>query len=145
MTIETQEFLLWRAGGHDFGLELPHCREIVMGVGITRLPRAPQFILGLANLRGGVISVIDLEVLLGYKAESEVRKEANLIRLRTEGYPIAVAADNINDTLFLSAAELEPPPANLSESEGMFIRRVAKRETGLILIPDLKAIIMKIH
>lgn len=145
MTIETGEYLLWRSGERSFGLELSHCREIVNGVAITRLPRAPQFVLGLANLRGSVISVIDLEVLLGYKKIPEYRGEANLIRLRSEGYPVAVAADAISDTIFLTAAELEKAPANLADTENNFIRLVAKLADGIVLIPDLKSIAEKIQ
>lgn len=145
MSIETGEYLLWRSGERSFGLELPHCREIVNGVAITHLPRAPLFVLGLANLRGSVISVIDLEVLLGYKKNPEYRSEANLIRLRSEGYPIAVAADKISDTVFLTAAELEKAPANLGDAENNFIRLVAKLADDIVLIPDLKSIAEKIQ
>jgi purine-binding chemotaxis protein CheW len=145
MSIETGEYLLWRSGERSFGLELPHCREIVNSVAITRLSRAPMFVLGLANLRGSVISVIDLEILLGYKKTAAYRSEANLIRLRTDGYPIAVAADKISDTVFLTEAELERAPANLSEGENNFIRLVAKLPDGIVLIPDLHSIAAKIQ
>ncbi len=145
MSIETGEYLLWQSGERAFGLELPHCREIVNGVALTRLPRAPLFVLGLANLRGNVISVLDLEILLGYKKTAAYRSETNLIRLRTNGYPIAVAADKISDTVFLTEVELERAPANLSEGENNFIRLVAKLPGGIVLIPDLNSIAAKIQ
>lgn len=145
MINEKIEFLLWRSGGYLFGLELPYCREIVNGVNITRLPRSPQFVRGLANLRGSVISVIDLEVLLGYKKETEYTDLATIVRLRVPGYPVAVAADSINDTVFLSADDLESTPANLTESESNFIRKVARTNDGLVLIPNLESIASRIN
>lgn len=145
MINERVEFLLWRSGVYLFGLELPYCREIVNGVNITRLPRSPQFVRGLANLRGSVISVIDLEVLLGYKKETEHHETATIVRLRVAGYPVAVAADAIRDTVFLSSEDLEAPPANLTESEGTFIRKVARTDDGLVLIPNLESIASRIN
>lgn len=145
MINEKLEFLLWRSGGYLFGLELPYCREIVNGVNLTRLPRAPQFVCGLANLRGSVISVVDLEVLLGYKEESEYKDAATIVRLRVAGYPVAVAADSISDTVFLSADDLESTPANLTESESNFIRKVARTDDGLVLIPNLESIASRIN
>ncbi len=139
------EYLLWKSGAYLFGLELGHCREIVNDVMITRLPRSPAFVLGLANLRGTVISVIDLEVLLGYRKELKFRESANIIRLRVQGYPIAVVADSISDTIFLGGDELEGPPANLTESESNFIRKVAKTKDGLVLVPDLQSIASRIN
>ncbi|MBS0619039.1 MAG: chemotaxis protein CheW [Spirochaetes bacterium] len=145
MSTQASEFLLWKSGNYAFGLELPYCREIVNDVAIARLPRAPQFILGLANLRGSVISVLDLEVLLGYKKQAEYKAQATLIRLRTEGYPLAIAADSIRDTQFLDAQAIEAPPANIAESEDMLIRNVAKLDIGLLLIPNIEAISRKIY
>ncbi len=145
MINEKIEFLLWRSGGYLFGLELPFCREIVNGVNITRLPRAPQFVRGLANLRGSVISVIDLEVLLGYKKVAEFKDLATIVRLRVAGYPVAVAADAISDTVFLSADDLEATPANLTEFESNFIRKVARTNDGLVLIPNLESIASRIN
>lgn len=145
MTNSVTEFLRWRSGAYLFGLELGHCREIVNDVPLTRLPRSPAFVRGLANLRGTVITVIDLEVLLGYRKESAFTEEANIIRLRVQGYPIAVVADSINDTAFLGGDELERPPANLTESESNFIRMVAKTKDGLVLVPDLQSIASRIN
>jgi purine-binding chemotaxis protein CheW len=145
MTSTVTEYLLWKSGAYLFGLELGHCQEIVNDVLIARLPRSPSFVLGLANLRGTVISVIDLEVLLGYRKELKFRENANIIRLRVQGYPIAVVADSISDTIFLGSDDLEAPPANLTESESNFIRKVAKTKDGLVLVPNLHSIASRIN
>ncbi len=134
------EYLLWKCGEHLFGLELAECQEIVNEVSVTRLPRAPHYVRGLANLRGNVISIIDLEVLLGYKERPAYGEKASIVRIRTNGYPIAVTVDSIRDTIFLGEKELESTPANLSESETMYISKVAKTSDGLVLVPDLRSI-----
>lgn len=145
MKADTAEYLIWKSGAYLFGLELVHCREIVNNVPLTRLPRSPGFVLGLANLRGTVVSVIDLEVLLGYRKEPKYRDVATIINLRVKGYPVAVCADSISDTVFLGAQELESAPANLTESESNFIRKVAKTRDGLVLVPDLASIASRIN
>jgi chemotaxis signal transduction protein len=145
LKISAQEYLIWKSGNYLFGLELGHCREIVNEVPLTRLPRAPGFVLGLANLRGTVVSVLDLEALLGYRKETLYRESSSIVRLRHSGYPIAAAADAIRDTMFLGPDELEAAPANLTESESNFIRKVAKTSDGLVLIPDLASIASRIN
>jgi purine-binding chemotaxis protein CheW len=142
---EKTEFLLWKTGGHLFGLELPFCREIVNSVSITYLPRSPAFVRGLANLRGSVVSVIDLEVLLGYREKSAVGDVSTIVRLRASGYPIAVSVDSISDTVFIESNQLEPTPANLTDSESNYIRKVAKTPGGLVLVPNLESIASRIN
>ena len=143
--MKTGEYLLWKCGEHLFGLELAECQEIVNGVSVTRLPRAPHYVRGLANLRGNVISIIDLEVLLGYKERPVFNEKASIIRIRTSGYPLAVVAESIRDTIFLGEKELEATPANLNESETSYISKVAKTGDGLVLIPDLALIARNIN
>ncbi len=145
MKAQSKEYLIWKSGAYLFGLELAHCREIVNNVALARLPRAPGFVIGLANLRGTVVSVIDLEALLADRKEAQHKEASTIVNLRVEGYPVAVSADSISDTLFLGEEDLEPAPANLAESESAFIQKVAKVKEGLVLIPDLASLTSKIN
>lgn len=138
------EFLLWQLGNELFALELFYCREIVRDVPITPLPKAPRFVSGLANLRGTVVAVIDLELLLGLRQEKNRSSSTSLIRLQNKGYPCAIAADKVQDTLHLNAATLEDLPANFTEEHKQYIRKVAKTPAGLVLIPSIERIEEKI-
>jgi len=140
MMATSNEFLVWNCGKHLFGLELAKCQEIVNDVRVTRLPRSPHFVRGLTNLRGNVIAVVDLEVLLGYGEKSGHKPVSSIIRVRTGGYPLAIAFDTIRDTVFLGEKELEAIPANLTESESTYLSKVAKTRDGLVLVPNLQSI-----
>lgn len=138
------EFLLWQLGSELFALELSYCREIVRDVPITPLPRAPHFVCGLANLRGTVVAVIDLELLLGLCQKKSLPSKTSLIRPHSTGYPYAVAADKVEDTLRLSTTMLEDLPANFTEEHKHYVRKVAKTPAGLVLIPYIERIGEKI-
>lgn len=137
MNLSASEFLIWQCSDHRYGLEIANCREVVKGVHITPLPGAPAFVTGLVNLRGAVVAILDLDVLLGYKKEADIPPHASIIRMRTDGYPLAFIADLIVDATVIPADQIETAPANLNESETAILRAIAKTADGLVLIPNI--------
>ena len=139
------EFLIWVSGDRHYALELAACQEVVNDVLITRLPKAPKYVQGLGNLRGTVISISDLEVLLGYRKEVKHSDTCSIIRIRTDGYALAVAVDSVKDAVAIREEDIEAAPANLTEAEGNYIRKVIKIQEGLALVPDFELITTGIY
>lgn len=141
-----RQILTWKIGERIFGMDIGHCREVEKDKDIVAVPHSRKEIAGIVNLRGEVVTVIDLKVLLGGEtAEEESAQDANLpekksviIRLKCRNNHVALKADSIYDVLSVTDEQFEGTPAHLSEIEARYIQSVAMTNKGLVVIlnPD---------
>ena len=138
-----QQILTWSVGDRLFGIDIAHCREVDKNKNIVHVPHARKQVAGIVNLRGDVVTVIDLRVLLGHEANENAGANA-IIRLKSKNSHVAIKADAIYDVITVTAEQVEGTPAHLNESEIRFIQSVAMTDKVLVVIlnPDeiLKAV-----
>jgi len=127
------QILTWSTDGKLFGMDVSECREIVKDKRITNVPHAPETIIGIVNLRGEVVTVLDLSKLLGY-IKPESRHDPVLIRLKAGNQQVSIKADVVYDVIDVKKSEFEPPPSNLTDMESRFISSVVVVEKGLAVI-----------
>ena len=146
MSTETQiatQYLTFYVAGGEYAVEIVQVREIIPYGEVTRLPRAPDFVRGLINVRGSVVPVIDLAVRLGLpETQRQPRSCVVIIELVLEGERtrIGMITDNVNQVVELGAPDIAPPP-NLGAPEGTsFVRAVGKSALRFILILDIDAV-----
>ncbi len=107
---------------------------------VTPVPRAPKFVRGVINLRGDVVTVIDLRVLLGLPPAQLTRQSRNLI-VRSEGELIGLWADGLADTITVAASDIEPTPSNFDDVESRFFEGVFKMEDTVVVILNLQEVL----
>ncbi len=130
---EKLQILTWLIGKQIFGMELSNCSEVVQDRLITRVPYANENVAGIVNLRGEVVTVLDLSTMLGYES-NVTENDYVIIRLKSKTEHVAVKADQIFDILEISSMSMESAPAHLNEMETRYIRGVAMSEKGLVVI-----------
>lgn len=124
-----------------FGIEIQLVREIIKAFEITPVPRAAKHIRGLINLRGQVVTIMDLGVRLG-SPPKELTPQSNIIILKTTGNDIlGLLVDSIADVVEEDAASAEPPPANVTDTGNRFLAGVINGRTGLIVLLKLEDIL----
>ena len=141
-----------------FGQSIPMVREIIRCYTITPVPHSQGHIRGLINLRGQVVTILDLAVRLGMPAR-EIQDSSHIIILKTnaelasmqsrgEGRGLQTSpdmvgflVDNIGDVVEADEAKVEPPSANVTEAEGRFLSGVLKTDAGLLVLLDIKEIL----
>lgn len=128
-----REFLTWTVGEQIYGLELDRCKEVEKSLHLTPVPGAKSHIAGVVNLRGDVVTIIDLNELLRHKTV-ERPERMQIIRLKSASTQIALIADKIEDILSIPEENLEPAGAHMDEGEAFFIRYVAITKRGTVLI-----------
>lgn len=104
------QLLLMEIGKERFALDADFCRTITKAGRLTRLPRMPAFVLGVINLRGEIISVVDLGLLFGLGAREQGPK-ARFVVLEGRGSRVACLADRIFGIEWISAARVREPQA----------------------------------
>lgn len=119
------------------GIPVEQVDEIHHPSDLTPVPHAPPCVRGVMNLRGEVVTVIDLRVILGYPPAVLTRQTCNMV-VRWGGERVGLLVDRIGDVVSVAPDGIEPPPANIPPSRGRFLRGVCKLEAGVLSVLDLE-------
>jgi purine-binding chemotaxis protein CheW len=126
----------------EYGLPVKLVQEIIRVSEITQVPRAPEFIKGVINLRGRIIPVIDLRRKLGL-GDVKTTRETRIVVVGLSGRLIGLLVDGASQVLRVPVASVEPAPEEIVEIDTNFIRGVAKLEKRLIILIDLSRVLAR--
>ena len=121
--------------GHLYGVDVAAVQEVLRGQARTRIPLAPRTVAGLINLRGQVLSAVDLRVLLDLPALADA--EPMLVVVRVDGEPVALLVDSIGSVVDVDADQFEPPPDTLTGPSRDLLLGAYKFEGRLLLALDV--------
>ena len=107
---------------------------------ITHVPRAPEFVEGVINLRGSIIPVIDLGRRFGVKAYEET-KTSRIVVVETSVGAFGLIVDAVTETLTVLREVIEPPSSIVATADSHYLRGVAKLEDRLIILLDIEQIV----
>jgi purine-binding chemotaxis protein CheW len=126
----------FRLDGDLYGVEVEHVQEVLRSQGLTRVPLAPRAVAGLINLRGQVVTAIELRERLGRPPRPE-GTDAVVIVVRLHGEAVSLLVDSIADVVDVDAADFEAPPDTLEGPGRELIRGAYKLEGQLLLALDV--------
>ena len=124
--------------GHVYGVDVNAVQEVLRGQPRTRVPLAPPSLAGLINLRGQVLTAVDLREQLGMPRRAEDAPEPMLVVVRVEREPIALLVDRIGAVVDVHADSFEPPPDTLTGPGCNLINGAYKLEGTLLLALDVE-------
>ncbi|MBS1802412.1 MAG: chemotaxis protein CheW [Acidobacteria bacterium] len=119
-----------------FGIDATLIQEVVMVGEITRVHRAAPYVEGIRNLRGRMVTVIDLAMRLGL-GRAQRSAESRILIVDWNGEPIGLLVDSVADAISVESCALEPVPPNLPPSSLAAIRGVFRKGDHLIALLDL--------
>ncbi|HWC17852.1 MAG TPA: chemotaxis protein CheW [Terriglobales bacterium] len=132
----------FRIGKETFGVPINLIHEIVRLPEITAVPDAPEYVEGVINLRGKIISVIDLRKRFGEKRIERNRKNRILVA-EIDRKLVGLIVDAASEVLRLPQTEIEAPPEVLDEGEVKYVTGVGKLNGRLVILIDLAKIMQK--
>lgn len=139
LSAATKQFLTFRIGNEQYGLELSQTREIIEYGGITSVPLMPNFLRGVINLRGEVVPVIDLAVRLGRKSV-EVQKRTCIIVVELnnsqQNHVLGLLADAVSEVIEIDDESIEDAPSFGAHIRADFIQGIAKRDDDFVVLLD---------
>jgi len=136
---ESIQLCTFFVGDLHCGLAVQHVQEILRHQELTPVPLAPRGVTGLLNLRGEVVTGIDLRYVLDFDQRRENDEPSNVIIRTSEGV-VSLLVDTIGDVLDVPASTFEPPPRTLSARARSQVRGVFKLPLGLLLELDIDRI-----
>ena len=122
------------------GVPIEFVEEINHHLDLTPVPHVPACVRGVMNLRGGVVTVIDLAAVLGLDPTVITRQTCNVV-VRSAGEQVGILVDRVGDVIRTARNRIDPPPANVAGAEGRFFRGVCKLADSLLLILDTDQIL----
>jgi purine-binding chemotaxis protein CheW len=126
----------------EYGVDVKFVQEIRRVGEITPVPRAPEVIRGVINLRGRILPVVDLKRKLGL-GEVETTKASRVVVVRLRDRVMGLLVDGASQVLKVPTAAIEPPPDEVVEKGDESIRGVAKLEARLIILLDLGRVLAR--
>ncbi|MBI1911733.1 MAG: chemotaxis protein CheW [Deltaproteobacteria bacterium] len=137
---EILQLVTFRLGNEEFSLDILKVQEIIRHMDLTRVPRTPEFVDGVINLRGRVIPVLDLRKRFGLK-EDEKTNETRIIVVDIDNTTVGLKVDAVSEVLRLPADTVEPPPAIVTGAESDYIKGVGKLDGRLLILLDVAKIL----
>jgi chemotaxis signal transduction protein len=137
---DRRQYCTFRLAQYLCGINVLAVHEILRHQPMTRIPLAPPEVKGLINLRGQIITALDLRTRLGFPAREENRQPVNIVVGTGSGETEAMAAllvDEIGDVITIDPADCELPPDTISGKVRDLITLVCKLDKGLLLILDV--------
>lgn len=139
-----ERFLAFSLNSEDYAVPLLSVKEVIALPEITPLPNSPPYFLGIMNLRGQVISVIDLRLKFCMKGSKT--PETAVIICDLGNMSLGVVVDCVNSVLSLNESEISPKPDAQGNKKTDYISGVTQKENKLILLLDIaKALDMADH
>lgn len=136
------QIVVFELANEMYGIEIPDVHEIIRMQEITELPRTPEFIKGVINLRGRIIPVIDLRERFGVLC-SDYTKATRIIVSEVSNQMIGMIVDGVSEVLQIPIESIEPPPMVSSTVESEYLSGIAKFNDRLIIMIDLEKVLSK--
>jgi len=130
------QLVTFTISNEEFGLDILRVQEIIRTMEITRVPRAPEFVEGVINLRGKVIPIIDLRRRFGMESKKH-DSQTRIIVVEIHSMIVGFVVDSVSEVLRIQSSTVEPPPAVVSGIESEYISGVGKLEDRLLILIDL--------
>ena len=134
--VELLQLVTFSIGGEEFGVDILKVQEIIRMLDITRVPKAPDFVEGVINLRGKVIPIIDLRKRFGLVSKGH-DKNTRIIVIDINDMIVGYIVDSVSEVLRIPADTVEPPPPVVAGLDSEYISGVGKLDDRLLIFLDL--------
>ena len=136
---EIVQLVTFKLGNEEFALDILKVQEINRIVEITKVPKAPDFVEGVINLRGRVIPIVDIRKKFHLNIK-EATKETRIIVVNIINKTIGLIVDSVSEVLRINSSTIQPPPPLIAGLDSDYIKGVGKLDERLIILLDIDKI-----
>jgi purine-binding chemotaxis protein CheW len=130
-----KQYVTFQVGDLNFGVDVEQVQEVLRYQPMTPIPLSPPAVKGLVNLRGQIITAIDVRSLLGMSASTSGKKPMNVV-IRAEGEVVSLLVDSIGDVMETDESDFEDTPDTISGDIRAIVQGVFKLKGRLLLVLD---------
>ena len=137
---DTRQYLTFKLAEEVFAIDVSKVREVLDFTTITKIPRTPDFMSGVINLRGNVVPVVDLRLCFEMsKTEKTVNTCIVVMEMMLEGEStvIGALADSVEEVIDLEPEQIQPAPRMGTQIRTDFIKGMGRRDAQFVIILDI--------
>ncbi|WBO85722.1 chemotaxis protein CheW [Hymenobacter yonginensis] len=134
------QLIVFRLGSEEYGLRIEQVKEVTLTPEIARMPKTPPFVKGIANLRGDIIAIIDLEQRFGLRSfEEELPALSYTLAIEAKDYTIGIVVREVPTPLSIPASSIEKAPEFIQDINinDKYIEGIVKVDGRIIIVLDM--------
>ena len=138
------KYLTFNLAAEQYGVEILKVQEIIGLMPLTKVPRTPHFIRGVINLRGKVISVVDLRLKFGMEIKEDTRRTSIIVvKIKQSGHDVTMGliVDDVYEVVNIEANDIEPTPEFGADIDTDFILGVGKINQKVVMLLDVDKVL----
>ena len=139
---ELQQFIVIRLGKEIYGIPIEKTREVTRFLQITSIPGAASYIMGLMNLHGEILCIVDIKILLNIGNAIPTENNQVVVVKTIEG-PVGIFCDEVIDIYSVLKKDIEAPLSTLSSETSIYIQSQVQIDLGLMGILDIERLLFK--
>lgn len=140
MNDEVLQWVTFRLEDETYGINVMQVQEVLRYTEIAPVPGAPVYVLGIINLRGNVVTVIDTRSRFGLMP-AEVTDNSRIVIIEAESQVIGILVDSVAEVVYLKTSEIDSAPHVGTEESAKFIQGVSNRDGELLILVDLNKLL----
>jgi len=133
---EVLQWVTFRLEEETYGINVMQVQEVLRYTEIAPVPGAPEYVLGIINLRGNVVTVIDTRARFGL-ASGDVSDNSRIVIIEAEKQVIGILVDSVAEVVYLKTSEIDSAPNVGTDESAKFIQGVSNRSGELLILVDL--------
>ena len=134
----TDEHLTFTISGEDYGLEINYIKDIIQMQEITRVPGVAPYIIGITNLRGSIVPVVDVRIRFG-KEPQAYHERTCIVVIELDEMQIGMVVDAVQEVIHIPDSVVTQPPKMSAASENRYVRSIGNLdEKKIILLLDIQ-------
>ncbi|RUO29919.1 chemotaxis protein CheW [Aliidiomarina sedimenti] len=134
------QWVTFRLEEETYGINVMQVQEVLRYSEIAPVPGAPDYVLGIINLRGNVVTVIDTRTRFGLPTH-EVTENSRVVIIEAEQQVIGILVDSVAEVVYLRTSEIDSAPNVGTEESAKFIQGVSNRDGELLILVDLNKLL----
>ncbi|MCG3862527.1 MULTISPECIES: chemotaxis protein CheW [Photobacterium] len=134
------QWVTFQLEDETYGINVMQVREVLRYSEIAPVPGAPDYVLGIINLRGNVVTVIDTRSRFGL-VPGEISDNTRIVIIEAEKQVIGILVDSVAEVVYLRSSEIDSTPSVGTEESAKFIQGVSNREGQLLILVDLNKLL----
>ena len=134
------QWVTFRLEDERYGVNVMQVQEVLRMTEIAPVPGAPDYVLGIINLRGNVVTVMDTRKRFALP-QHEPDDSTRIVIIEAEDQVVGILVDSVAEVVYLNQTDIESPPNVGNEESSRYIQGVANRDDGLLILVDLNKLL----
>ena len=137
------QFVIFQLGSEEYGVNISQAKEIIKPKNITNVPNTPEHVLGVINLRGQIVPVIDMKKRFSIELNDKQDDSSRIITVEVNDALIGIKVDGVNEVVWLDQDKLEPAPEVAGGLRQEYLIGIGKIGDRLLVLVDLNKILFE--